>query len=81
MVLMKPRFLRLKIGVGSERPMRMALAGAPNVDPATGSNWAATYIYCNIYDSLVMYDINGKIVPLLAEDWEIADDGHHIPSN
>lgn len=64
-----------KIGVGSERPMRMALVGAPNVDPATGSNWAATYIYSNIYDSLVMYDINGKIVPLLAEDWEIADDG------
>lgn len=59
---------------GAERPIRMALAGAPSVDPATGSNWAATYIYCNIYDSLVMYDIDGKVIPLLAESWEVSDD-------
>lgn len=60
--------------ISTERPVRMALAGAPNVDPATGSNWAATYIYCNIYDSLVMYDFDGKITPLLAESWEVSDD-------
>lgn len=60
--------------VQGERPIRMAVAGSPNVDPATGSNWVSSYCFINVYDSLVMYNEEGKLTPLLAENWSISED-------
>lgn len=58
-----------------ERPMRLSVSGAPNADPATGINWEVVKYYCNLYDSLLMYNLDGKLVPLLAESWIISEDG------
>ena len=63
------------VDVPAGQGIRMAVSGNPNIDPATGSNWVAVYCYINIYDSLVMYDEEGNLIPLLAESWEMAEDG------
>jgi len=60
--------------VDNSRPIRMTVDKITAGDPATVTGYAATYICCNLYDSLIMYDLDGKVVPLLAESWEISDD-------
>ncbi len=47
-----------------------------NLDPHTGSDYAIRGLQRNLYDALVRYDGNPpKIVPQLAESWEISSDG------
>lgn len=60
--------------VDNSRPMRMTVDRLAGVDPAAVTGYTSTYLCCNIYDSLIMYDFDGKVVPLLAESWEISDD-------
>lgn len=62
------------VAADAERPLRMVVSGAPDLDPMAATLWGKVYCYINIYDSLVMVDSNGKIVPLLAEDWEKSED-------
>lgn len=61
-------------GVDDPRPIHATVDGMPNVDPHTGTGSAITFFFINTYDTLIMYDLEGNIVPLLAESWEISDD-------
>ena len=45
------------------------------LDPALGTNDHEVIISRHIYDYLVELRPNGELVPSLAEDWEISDDG------
>jgi len=56
------------------RPIRMTVDRMPGVDAHAVSGYTSTYVCCNIYDSLIMYDFDGNIIPLLAESWEMSDD-------
>lgn len=57
----------LIIGVGSE---------PQTFDPAVNVALISAYrFYPNIYEGLIQYAPDGKIVPMLAEKWEILDNG------
>ncbi|MEM6431434.1 MAG: ABC transporter substrate-binding protein [Deinococcota bacterium] len=45
------------------------------LDPHTTTATATRNMLENVYDTLVMFDSSGLIVPALAESWEPADDG------
>lgn len=48
-----------------------------NLDPTTGGAAAAirSVTHLNIYEGLTRLDKDGNVLPLLAESWEISDDG------
>ena len=56
--------------------LRVALSGFPNslYIPATQDK-NADNVASQLYDPLVLQDVDGNIVPALAERWEISDDG------
>lgn len=56
--------------------LRVALSGSPNslFIPATQDK-NADNAASQLYDPLVFQDLDGKIVPGLAESWEVSDDG------
>jgi len=57
----------LIIGVGSE---------PQTFDPAVNVALISAYrFYPNIYEGLIQYAPDGKIVPMLAEKWQILDNG------
>ncbi|HID16237.1 MAG TPA: ABC transporter substrate-binding protein, partial [Candidatus Atribacteria bacterium] len=75
-------FLFAFVGFSTEKPvyggkLTVALpAEPPGLDPT--SNTAAVIdrvVYNNVYEGLVKIDRYGKIVPALAESWEISKDG------
>lgn len=49
-------------------------AEPPKMDPMMSSSLYDRQVYQSIYDKLVDMDENGKIVPMLAEKWDISDD-------
>ncbi|NLD46571.1 MAG: ABC transporter substrate-binding protein [Clostridiaceae bacterium] len=61
--------------ISGDRWLRMAVSGSPDLDPAAYTSWSRVYCYLNVYDSLVMYDSFGNLTPLLAESWEVSNDG------
>ncbi len=58
-----------------ERPLRIGVSGDALADPAMGSYNSCLQSYINLYDSLVMYNVEGELVPLLASSWEPSEDG------
>ncbi len=56
--------------------LRVALqAELGRLDPASSGQFVERQVFYNMYDSLVAADPNLKIVPALAESWEISSDG------
>src|SRR4028118_1796479 len=56
----------LEIGIEAE---------PPELDPNLSSAYVDRQVMASIYDRLVDIDENGKIVPMLAESYEVSDDG------
>jgi peptide/nickel transport system substrate-binding protein len=50
-------------------------ADPPSLDPAFSSAFVDRQVHNSIYDKLVDLDANGKIVPMLATEWKVSDDG------
>jgi len=55
--------------------IRQSGTPAYKIDPAVGSAFASGVALCNIYDSLVFPNPDGSLKPLLANSWEISEDG------
>lgn len=48
----------------------------PNLDPTTAAPVAIREVtWLNLYEGLVQIDRNGQVQPLLAESWEVSEDG------
>ena len=48
----------------------------PNLDPTTAAPVAIREVtWLNIYEGLVQLDRNGEVQPLLADSWEVSEDG------
>src|SRR5436309_12348736 len=50
-------------------------ADPPSLDPAFSSALVDRQVHNSIFDKLVDLDANGKIVPMLATEWKVSDDG------
>ena len=50
-------------------------AEPPELDPNLSSAYVDRQVMASIYDRLVDIDENGEIVPMLAESYEVSDDG------
>ncbi len=55
-----------------------------DLDPTSGNDYESTRMYHSIIEGLVTVDENGELIPDLAKEWEISDDGlvwtfHLIP--
>jgi peptide/nickel transport system substrate-binding protein len=48
---------------------------AQNLDPQNNNSLNSMRIVVNINETLTKIDDNGKVVPSLAEDWEVSEDG------
>src|SRR5210317_1338897 len=77
--LMLAVFLGSAIVVSAElaeaKTLNFALAGNPDtLDPHKTSGTLTFQTIKSFYDTLAEPDMNGKIVPALAEKWKISDD-------
>ncbi len=62
-------------GPAQAKTLNFALAGNPDtLDPHKTSGTLTFQTIKSLYDTLAEPDMNGKIVPALAEKWEISDD-------
>jgi peptide/nickel transport system substrate-binding protein len=57
------------------RVLRLDEAAVGELDPAKATDYADSMLMFNLYDTLVWSDASGAIVPLLAEEWTISEDG------
>ncbi|XBS71557.1 ABC transporter substrate-binding protein [Acerihabitans sp. KWT182] len=48
---------------------------ADSLDPHRTTTWESWATFDLIYDSLLQFDANGKVVPNLAKSWEMSPDG------
>jgi peptide/nickel transport system substrate-binding protein len=55
--------------------IRMTFSWPTQIDPAVGSDYSSSTAITNLYDALVYPDPTGKVIPHLAENWEISYDG------
>ncbi|MFA5027493.1 MAG: ABC transporter substrate-binding protein [Candidatus Methylomirabilota bacterium] len=56
--------------------LRVALtAGAPSLDPHSGTHLAIREIGMHMFENLLAFDAKYQVVPQLAERWEISKDG------
>lgn len=56
--------------------LRVGTVSEPtSLDPITTNNVPSSIIFMQIHDALVTYDQDLNIVPMLAEAWEISEDG------
>ena len=46
-----------------------------SIDPAIGSGWTETAAFVSLYDALVQPEAMGGMVPHLAKNWTISEDG------
>ena len=61
---------------GTEKVLRMTVAGGGVIDPSSAMDSASLTGVVNMYDSLVYPDLDGKIVPGVAEEsWTVSADG------
>ena len=66
-------------GDSKERVLRMGIGVDPDgLDPHRTAAAATFEITANIYDTLVDVEVDGKIVPGLAETWSVSEDGLEI---
>src|SRR5690348_12368100 len=57
-------------------PITISLnADPPSLDPAFSSALVDRQVHNSIFDKLVDLDSNAKIVPMLATEWKVSDDG------
>ena len=66
------------LGLGMAQPSVLRIAattGPPTVDPHFSPSRATADIAVNVFEGLVGYDEDFSIRPLLAESWQISDDG------
>jgi len=59
----------------SEKIVRITASFPLQSDPAVASNAVEAAVMFNVYDTLVFPDVDGTIVPHLAEEWSVSDDG------
>ena len=45
------------------------------IDPAVGNDFSDSMALVNLYDTLVLAELDGSIRPHLAEKWDVSDDG------
>ncbi len=45
------------------------------MDPGVGSDYTASEMFCNLYDSLVFPNVDGSVKPWVATSWDISTDG------
>lgn len=64
-------------GQGEEMTVfRKAMSdNVPPLDPHIGADLSPAMVYLNLYDSLTFVDPKGEVIPQLAKDWTISDDG------
>lgn len=55
--------------------LRVSFAWPTYIDPAVGNDASSSSAMVNLYDTLVFPTADGKVVPWLAESWEVSDDG------
>ena len=55
--------------------VRVTFSWPTQIDPAIGSDYSSSVAITNLYDTLVYPVSGGKVIPHLAEDWEISNDG------
>lgn len=56
--------------------LRIATVSEPtSLDPITTNNIPSRLVFMQIHDGLVAYDADLRIVPKLAESWEVSEDG------
>ncbi len=67
--------LTFATGQEEERALNVSLSGNPDtLDPQKTSGTLTFQVLKSIYDTLVEPDENGKIVPALAESWDVSSD-------
>ncbi|MGO2508198.1 MAG: peptide ABC transporter substrate-binding protein [Vibrio hibernica] len=47
----------------------------PTLDPSMSSDTSSSRVIADLFDGLVTEDLDGKIIPAIAEKWDISDDG------
>ena len=63
------------IGLAAEKPLIIGFEGdAATLDPHARSETTTTTIQRHVYENLIGFDENLKIVPELAESWKLIDD-------
>src|SRR5690606_18086820 len=60
---------------GTQEFRIIASEPAAGFDPATAVTQASLRVMELMYDTLVDYDEDNNLIPMIAEDWEISDDG------
>ena len=63
-------------GQGDQKTVRINISADPDsLDPWLSSATDTEAIFHNVFEGLCLYDTDGKIVPGLAESWDISGDG------
>lgn len=55
--------------------LRMTQSSVPTIDPAVGSDSSSSIAHANLYDTLVYPDLNGEMMPMVAESWKVSGNG------
>lgn len=64
---------------GSGRTLSLAIIGTPNsFDPVRLYDGQQAYVWDSIYDTLLVQDNEGRLVPGAAESWEYSDDARTL---
>ncbi len=58
----------------AEKIIRMGVSSTPKIDPAVGTDAAASMSMVNVYDSLFYPMQDGAMRPQLAESWDVSND-------
>lgn len=61
--------------IPTESIFRFSQVSMPNIDPACGSDLAATNVFTNVYDPLLFPTADGGVEPWIAESYEPSEDG------
>lgn len=61
---------------GTSNEVKIYVESAINtLDPYQTVEYASCYVFNNIYETLIRIDENGDVVPWLAKDWTVSEDG------
>ncbi|MCL1975399.1 MAG: ABC transporter substrate-binding protein [Firmicutes bacterium] len=60
---------------GVEKIVRICASFPLQADPGVGSNSIEAVVQFNLYDAMVFPDIDGTILPHVAETWDVSNDG------
>ncbi|HWR60383.1 MAG TPA: ABC transporter substrate-binding protein [Clostridia bacterium] len=63
------------VGGEAQSIVRYTMTSIPKIDPGVGSDMAATTFFVNAYDPLVMPVKDGSVIPWVATEWKVSDDG------